>query len=92
MGRLHECYKKTSIAQTWSSSKDNAKGWFTPEKRMLSVWWGVQGVLYWELVPENTTITGTMYRAQLNKLAAEIKSKGLQRGKIYFQHDNAKLQ
>ena len=31
-----------------------------------------------------------MYRAQLNKLAAEIKSKGLQRGKIYFQHDNAK--
>ena len=33
-----------------------------------------------------------MYRAQLNKLAAEIKSKGLQRGKIYFQNDNAKLQ
>ena len=41
-----------------------------------------------------------MYRAQLNKLAAEIKSKGLQRGKIYFQHAkphvaevvNAKLQ
>ena len=61
-----------------------------PKKRMLSVWWGVQGVLYWELIPENTTITGTMYRAQLNKLAAEIKSKGLKRGKIYFQHDNAK--
>ena len=72
------------------AAKTTPKAGLHPKKRMLSVWWGVQGVLYWELVPENTTITGTMYRAQLNKLAAEIKSKGLQRGKIYFQHDNAK--
>ena len=32
------------------------------------------------------------YRQQLNKLEAKIVNKGLFRGKIYFQDDNAKTQ
>jgi len=77
--RIRQWFKPGQAAKT------TPKAGLHPKKRMLSVLWGVQEVLYWELVPENTTITGgTMYRAQLNKLAAEIKSKGLQRGKIYM--------
>ena len=30
-----------------------------PEK-VMSVWWGVQGIAYWELLPVNMTITTTI--------------------------------
>ena len=49
---------------------------------MLSIWWGLKDVIYWELLPEN--------RAQLNKLGAEVINNGLFSGKIYFQQNNAK--
>lgn len=61
-----------------------------PKKRMLCVWWDVQGVVYWELLPENGTVTGATYRAQLTKLAKELELKRPGRGQVYFQHDNAR--
>ena len=39
-----------------------------PKKVMLSVWWDFKGVLYWELLPTNTTVTAEVYIAQLEKL------------------------
>jgi [histone H3]-lysine36 N-dimethyltransferase SETMAR len=61
-----------------------------PKKRMLCVWWGVTGVIYWELLPENTTLTAAKYCIQIAKVAAEVEKKGLNGHKLYFQHDNAK--
>ncbi len=61
-----------------------------PKKRMLSVWWGVHGVIYWELLPEKTTLTSSKYCIQLTKLAAKLEKKGLKGSQIYFQHDNAR--
>ena len=61
-----------------------------PQKRMLSVWWDVQGILYFELLPERHTITGRTYTAQLQKLTNQIQRKRPGRHKIYFHHDNAR--
>ena len=61
-----------------------------PQKRMLCIWWCVKGVIYWELLPENTTLNAIKYRAQLEKLETEVVKKGWFSDKIYFQHDNAK--
>ena len=61
-----------------------------PQKVMLSVWWDVEGVIYWELLPPNTTITAHTYCTQLQNLAAEYKKKRPGRGKTYFLHDNAR--
>ena len=54
--------------------KDNSE---IPEKRMLSIWWGVIGVIYWELLPEKTIVNNTRYRAQLNKLDSKVVEQGL---------------
>jgi histone-lysine N-methyltransferase SETMAR len=70
--------------------KPTPKAGLHPQKRMVSVWWGIHGVIYWELLPEKTTLTAHKYCIQLSKVAAELKKKGLQGSKIYFQHDNAK--
>ncbi len=57
---------------------------------MLCIWWCVKGVIYWELLPENTTLNAIKYRAHLEKLETDIVKKGWFSDKIYFQHDNGK--
>lgn len=60
------------------------------KKVMLSVWWGVQGPIYWELLPEGTTITGDVYARQLRDLKAHVQSTPWLRGRLHFLHDNAR--
>lgn len=71
-------------------AKPTPKAGLHPEKRMISVWWNVTGVVYWELLPEKTTITATRYCAQIQRMAAELNKKNPQHGQMYFQHDNAR--
>ena len=61
-----------------------------PQKRMLCIWWDILGVVYWELLPENTTITAAKYCAQLNKIKSVVEKKRPWGGQVYFQHDNAR--
>ena len=35
------------------------------KNRMVGIWWSVKDVIYWELLPENTTINAIRYRAEL---------------------------
>ena len=70
--------------------KPTPKAGLHPKKRMLCIWWCVKGVIYWELLPENTTLDAIRYCAQLEKLESEVVKQGLFGGKICFQHDNAR--
>ncbi|CAF4199481.1 unnamed protein product [Rotaria sp. Silwood2] len=38
-----------SVGQTGTVTQKND---FHPEKVMLSIWWGVKGIIYWELLPD----------------------------------------
>lgn len=60
------------------------------KKVMLSVWWGVRGVVYWELLPNNTTVTAEVYCAQLDKLKEQLSFDRPEQQKVYFLHDNAR--
>jgi [histone H3]-lysine36 N-dimethyltransferase SETMAR len=61
-----------------------------PKKVMLSVWWSVYGVVYWELLPVGSTITGDIYARQLQKLKAAVDRMPALRSQVYFLHDNAR--
>jgi histone-lysine N-methyltransferase SETMAR len=37
-----------------------------PKKVMLSVWWGVNGIIHWEILPYGCTITADLYCQQLD--------------------------
>ena len=56
------------------------------KKVMLSVWWGVRGIIHWEILADGCTITADLYCQQLDRLAAKLKGK---QDRIYFLHDNA---
>jgi histone-lysine N-methyltransferase SETMAR len=58
-----------------------------PKKIMLSVWWGVKGIIYWEVLPAGCTITAELYCQQLDRVATKLKGK---QDRIYFLHDNAR--
>lgn len=61
-----------------------------PKKVMLSVWWGARGIAHWELLPPNTTVTGEIYCAQLERLKAKLDADRPKRDKVFFLHDNAR--
>ena len=58
-----------------------------PKKVILSVWWGVRGIIHWKILPDGCTITANLYCQQLNRVAAKLKGK---QDRIYFLHDNAR--
>lgn len=58
-----------------------------PKKIMLSVWWGVKGIIHWEILPAGCTITADLYCQQLDRVAAKLHGK---QDRVYFLHDNAR--
>ena len=58
-----------------------------PKKVMLSVWWGVNGIIHWEILPNGCTITADLYCQQLDRVAEKLKRK---QDRIYYLHDNAR--
>ncbi len=66
------------------------KGDLHPKKQMLSVWWDFQGVIYFELLPPNTSVTADLYCEQLQKLRDALRNKRPGRGKVRLLVDNAK--
>lgn len=71
----------------------DAKADLHPKKVMLSIWWDIRGVVYFELLPEGETINAEVYSAQLQNLSDALKEKrpGLVNRKgVILQHDNAR--
>ena len=75
---------------TNSTAKPNIHG----KKLMLCIWWDLLGVIYYELLQPNETITGERYQQQLMQLSRALKVKRPQyakrHDKVIFQHDNAR--
>lgn len=73
-----------------SQPKRNIHG----HKVMLCIWWDQQGVLYYELLKPNETVTADVYKCQLNKLNDELLRKrpaiASNRRKVILLHDNAR--
>lgn len=63
-------------------------------KVMLCIWWDQEGVLYYELLPSNQTITAERYKQQLIDLSIAMKKirpqYSARHDKVIFQHDNAR--
>ena len=64
------------------------------KKVMLCIWWDQQGVLYYEVLQPNETVTGERYASQLTTLAEKLDEErpwsGKGRRKVILQHDNAR--
>jgi len=73
-----------------STAKPNLHG----KKLMLCIWWDQFGVVYYELLKPNETITGALYRTQLMRLSRALKEKRAhyysRHDKIILLHDNAR--
>ena len=61
-----------------------------PKKVMLSVWWDYKGIIWHEVLPTGTTITGELYSTQLERVAREHRTKRPEQQKVLLLHDNAR--
>lgn len=87
-------YVNTTRKRQWLDKGTTPGGTPKPDlherKVMLSIWWDVKGVVYYELLPHNTTITADIYCNQLQQLATQLATKRPQHGQVRFLHDNAR--
>ena len=64
-----------------------------PKRHLLRIWRGQHGVIHFELLQRNQTITADFYSNQLQRLCEELRKKRsrliYQKGVIH-QHDNAR--
>ena len=61
-----------------------------PKKIMLSIFWDYKGIIWYELLPDGTNITGHLYRLQLRRLKAKLIEMRPDRERVILLHDNAK--
>jgi len=64
-----------------------------PKKIMLCIWWDVRGVVHWELLDPNQTVTAEVYCTQLDRLNENLKRNRLSlanRKGVALRHDNAR--
>lgn len=54
---------------------------------MLSVFWDRRGVIHWELLPANQTITAQLYCEQLERVRKKLRNRKLP---VLVLHDNAR--
>jgi len=60
---------------------------------MLCIWWDQLGVVYYELLKPNETITGALYRTQLIEMEPSTQKRAhyySRHDKIILLHDNAR--
>ncbi|UYV78412.1 SETMAR [Cordylochernes scorpioides] len=86
--KRRKSWDKPGHAST-STAKPNIHG----KKQMLCIWWDQLGVIYYELLQPNDTITGECYQQQLMRLSQALKIKrplyAKRHDKVIYQHDNA---
>jgi [histone H3]-lysine36 N-dimethyltransferase SETMAR len=64
-----------------------------PQKIMLCIWWDMRGVVHWELLDPNLTITADVYCQQLVRLSQALvrnRPSLVNRKGVILQHDNAR--
>ena len=83
-----------SWVMSGQSSTSKAKSTIHGSKHMLCIWWDQRGVIYYELLKPNETITGKLYWKQLMRLTRALKEKrpeyGDRHDKIILLLDDAR--
>ena len=67
--------RKKSWGHPGHASTSTAKPNIHGSKLMLCIWWDQRGVVYYELLKPNETITGDLYRTQLMRLSRALTEK-----------------
>ena len=90
-------YNNVKRKRSWSKKDEPAqstsKADIHQKKVMLSVWWDFKGIVFFELLPDNTTINSEVYCHQLDKLNDSLKQKRpelINRKGVVFHQDNAR--
>jgi len=74
------------VAGSWKNRFINAKNDLHPKKIMLSVWWGVKGIIHCELLPTDCTVTSDLYCQPLDRFVKKFQG---EQDRI-FLHDNTR--
>jgi [histone H3]-lysine36 N-dimethyltransferase SETMAR len=85
--------RRRTVCRPSDPPASTSKAELHPKKVLLSVWWDVEGIIHWEVLPPNQTINAAFYCLQLDRVRASLMAKrpGLvNRRGVILHHDNAR--
>ncbi|GFV85331.1 histone-lysine N-methyltransferase SETMAR [Trichonephila clavipes] len=90
-------YNNQKRKRQWLSLKEpprrTAKPGLYPKKALLCVWWGIHGIVHFEMVKPGETVNADLYCEQLDRLNESLIEKYpaiINRKGVILQHDNAR--
>ena len=75
MGCIQQRQTQEVMEQKRWTGSNHFQSRYSPKKVMLSVWWDFKGIVFFELLPDNTTINSEVYCHQLGKLNDALQQK-----------------
>ena len=84
---INYTHRRQWLSHSSQTGVATAKADLHPKKVMLSVWWGVNGIIHWEIFPNGPTITADLYCQHWTSSCRKLKGK---QDQIYYLHDNAR--
>lgn len=89
---------KEGLSKSWGNVGHKPVACTKPDlhgtKVMLCVWWDQLGVVYYELLKQGQTVTGELYKQQLQRLSRALRvvrpQYRLRHDNVILQHDNAR--
>lgn len=82
--------RRRSWVDKGEPAEKQPKAGLHPKKIMLCIWWDCKGIIHFELLPPNETITAAVYCDQLERLSRAIKETRPNHRTVRFLHDNAR--
>ncbi|XP_035720880.1 histone-lysine N-methyltransferase SETMAR-like [Vespa mandarinia] len=75
------------------SPRSTAKPGLHPKKALVCVWWGIRGIVHFEVLKHGQTVSADLYYEQLDRVNQSLIEKYLaivNRKSVILQHDNAR--
>lgn len=92
--RFDNAKRKKSWCRPGEASTSFAKPNIHGAKLMLCIWWDHMGIVFYEMLQPNQTVTAELYKKQLMKLNEVLMEKrpdwAKRHDKVILQHDNAR--
>lgn len=90
VGSVRQCSAQTVVVPALFRLVNDSQAWALSEKVILSIWLSSKGMLLFDRLPPNITITGQLYFQQLDLLTVQARQKRPNHSPIRFLQDKAR--
>lgn len=64
-----------NAAEPFATITKHPHDMISPRKVLLCVWWNIRGIIHWDILSRNQTLTGEVHYAKLERLETALEKR-----------------